>query len=344
MLKNKINKDNFLLVLFFALGFVFIVMLGVYISIGDKTPNITKNQKKYLNIEKNTSKIYEQNTSFRKLSLPLYGDNNLSKKDDNISQKLDKIQENNTSKDENITQYQVLAKIERYVNAKKHLKKHKKSTKRLKKPKLAIIIDDVAFSSDVKGIKAIPYKVTPSFLPPSPRHPDTPFLARKFSVYMVHLPLEAIKHSRPEARTLMSNESFARIDSWIQKLSKKFPRASFYNNHTGSKFTSNTQAMDKLFRSFILRDIRFLDSKTSGKTKARKIARRYAMPIMSRDIFLDNVLEERYIKKQIKKAIQIAKKKGYAIAICHPKGVTLRTLKKVKYMFSDVRLVYINEL
>ena len=40
-------------------------------------------------------------------------------------------------------------------------------------PKLAIIIDDVAFAGDVRRIKALQMPLTMSFLPPSIRHPDS---------------------------------------------------------------------------------------------------------------------------------------------------------------------------
>ncbi|MBS9778905.1 MAG: divergent polysaccharide deacetylase family protein, partial [Campylobacteraceae bacterium] len=42
-------------------------------------------------------------------------------------------------------------------------------------------------------------------------------------------------------------------------------------NHTGSKFTSDKDSMDKLFRALKKRHIRFLDSKTTSKSKAKMI-------------------------------------------------------------------------
>ncbi len=213
-----------------------------------------------------------------------------------------------------------------------------------RKPKLAIIIDDVSFRSQARKIQGLPYKVTPSFLPPTKSHPDTPSLAKNFSVYMVHLPLEAFEHARPETRTLKKGESFASVDRWISFIKSKFPRASYYNNHTGSKFTSDKDSMDKLFRALKKRHIRFLDSKTTSKSKAKMMSRKYNVKMLKRDVFLDNIQESGYIKKQILQAISVAKKRGSAIAICHPKKVTLQTLKNAKHMFKDVQLVYINEI
>jgi polysaccharide deacetylase 2 family uncharacterized protein YibQ len=65
---------------------------------------------------------------------------------------------------------------------------------------------------------------------------------------------------------------------------------------------------------------------------------------MSRNVFIDNIQDKQYIIKQLKSAIKIAKKKGFAIAIGHPHTMTLQTLKEVKYLFKDVNVVNINTL
>ena len=57
-----------------------------------------------------------------------------------------------------------------------------------KKPKLAIIIDDMANVSQVRDLKALNLKLNPSFFPPDKNHSETPKLALKFDFYMVHLP------------------------------------------------------------------------------------------------------------------------------------------------------------
>ncbi len=249
-----------------------------------------------------------------------------------------------------------LKKIQKEQKELKETKKVKKQEKKKekpvlaikktnnKKPKLAIIIDDVAVKTHTRGIKLIPYKVTPSFFPPTASHPHTPNLAKKFPVYMVHVPMEAYKHNSPEPRTLKRGESFKDIDAFIKNINKNFPHAAYYNNHTGSKFTSDIGSMDKLFRSLNSRRIRFLDSKTSPYSKAKKMATKYNMHILVRDVFLDNSSDPRYIKKQLRVAVKIAKKKGYAIAICHPKTNTLKVLKEAKPLLKDVRLVYIDEI
>ncbi len=212
------------------------------------------------------------------------------------------------------------------------------------KPKLAIIIDDVSFSSQTKGIKKIPYKVTPSFLPRSKIHPHTPKLASSFSVYMVHLPLEAINHPSQESEAFKVGFSYKKIQNEVKKIKADFPRARFYNNHMGSKFTADETSMDRLLRVFKEQNLRFMDSKTIATSKGEKMAKKYGVRFLKRDVFLDNSKKPNDIKRQLKVAIRIAKKYGFAIAICHPYKSTLKVLQNAKPMFNEVELVRVNEL
>lgn len=212
------------------------------------------------------------------------------------------------------------------------------------KPKLAIIIDDVSFKHQTKKIKQIPYKVTPSFLPPTKRHPNSAKIAKNFRIYMVHLPLEAKSHKNAEQRTLKVGESYDSMNRWVKKVKFLFPKAKYYNGHTGSKFTEDFSSMDRLFRVLKSKNLKFLDSRTSAKTKANEVAKKYSLKLFSRDVFLDNVRDIKEINKQIKKAVEVAKKHGFAIAICHPYPVTLKALIKAKPLLKDVNLVYVHEL
>ncbi|PID48329.1 MAG: hypothetical protein CR967_00405 [Proteobacteria bacterium] len=213
-----------------------------------------------------------------------------------------------------------------------------------KKPKLAIIIDDVAFGAQTRKIKQIPYRVTPSFMPPSSIHPNTPKLAKSFSIHMVHLPLEAFNNPNEELMTLKTKSSYKTIKREIVKIKSNFPKAVYYNNHTGSKFTSNLTSMDRLFKVFKEESIKFLDSKTTPHSKAKIVAKKYEIPILNRDVFLDNSRKPKDIKRQLRQAIGIAKRRGFAIAICHPYSSTLEVLKNAKPMFKGLDLVYISEI
>jgi len=230
------------------------------------------------------------------------------------------------------------------IKYQKNSLEHKIVEKKYKIPKLAIIIDDVAFRHEVRDIKKIPFKVTPSFFPPSKRHPDTYKFAKDFKYYMIHLPLQAYHFSRVEKETLNVNDSPKKMEYIIQKIRKFFPKAVYINNHTGSRFTSDKKAMEELFKILKKYGFKFLDSRTSINSKALAVAREFNETIFSRDIFLDNIANEKYIKKQLLKAVKLAKKRGYAIAIGHPRRDTLKALRDSKNLLKGVDVVYINEL
>lgn len=219
-----------------------------------------------------------------------------------------------------------------------------KKTKYTGKPKLAIIIDDVAFAHQTKMIKKIPYKVTASFFPPTQRHPDTVNLAKDFDFKMIHLPTEAMSFGRPEPKTLVVGDSLEKIRERIKEIKRWFPNVDYYNNHTGSKFTADYEAMDKLMRVMKEEKLHFVDSRTTADTKAQELANKYSMNLYSRDIFLDNSSKEELIKKQLKKAVSIAKKRGYALAIGHPHKNTLKVLAGATNLLKDVELVYLKDL
>ena len=240
-----------------------------------------------------------------------------------------------------------------YENAKKvippkilknsNLEKNKISHKQ-NKARLVIIIDDVAFKYETDALKKLPYKITPSFFPPTETHPNTPRLAKSFNHYMVHMPMEAVHYPHPEPNTMDTTSSYQFIKKRVDMVKTLFPRAKFINNHTGSKFTANYNAMNKLFEALKADNLGFVDSKTTPYSKAGAVEQKFHIPIYSRNIFLDNKENEQYIQNQLRKAVHLAKKYGYAIAIGHPHKITIKTIKDSKKLLSQVEVVYIDEL
>ena len=222
-----------------------------------------------------------------------------------------------------------------------------KSTKVKKintKPKLAIIIDDVSFKHEVNKILNLGFEVTMAFLPPTAQHKNSAKIAKNIPFYMIHFPLEAMSFKYSEKNTLKINDSYEVILNRVKQLHMLYPNATYTNNHTGSKFTSNTKAMQKLMRALKQYNFSFVDSKTTIKSVAKQTASEYNIPFLARNIFLDNKPDKDYIQTQIKKVVDVAKKDGFAIAICHPRRITLKTLKASKHLFKDVQLVLINQL
>ena len=214
----------------------------------------------------------------------------------------------------------------------------------LNKPKLAIIIDDMSLKSQVKSIKSLGIPLTMSFMPPRSARPDSAHLASKEEFYMVHLPLGAMHFSKEEPHTLHVTDSQQTISKRVEEITKLFPRVRYINNHTGSKFTSNELAMNRLIFSLKKNNIQFIDSRTTSKTAVPKVMKNFGLRYMSRDVFLDHHMDEKYVLGQIKEAIRVAKLHGTAIAIGHPHPNTISALRKSKKLLKQVDLVYINKL
>lgn len=215
---------------------------------------------------------------------------------------------------------------------------------KISRPRLAIVIDDVSFAHDVKAIKSLNMPLTMSFLPPSPLHPDSAKLASQEKFYMVHLPLEAMHFSGAEPITLLVNDTKKTIAKRIKEIKALFPRVHYINNHTGSKFTSNTRAVKDLISVLNKERIGFLDSRTTAQTKVPEVMKSLGKTYIGRDIFLDHESDISYIEAQIKKAIEKAKQHGSAIAIGHPRKETLQALKNSANALKSVELVYINKV
>ncbi len=257
--------------------------------------------------------------------------------------------------DKNITNKIVKDTINEHIEVKveKDIVKKEKSidekntpiVKNSKKPKLVIIIDDVHSKRQLNTIKLLKLKVTPSIFPPYKLSPNSNKLAIGLTHYMIHLPMESgSKQFNKQYKTLKVKNTDISIENRIKELRVLFPTAKYINNHTGSVFTSNYNAMSLAYKYMKKYNFKFIDSKTSSKTKVKKIVNMYKDKYIARDIFLDNTQDIDYIKKQLRKAVRVAKRRGYAIAICHPYSSTMKALALSQNILNSVDLVYIDEL
>jgi len=212
------------------------------------------------------------------------------------------------------------------------------------KPKLAIIIDDVSVKSHISAVENLKLPITMSFLPPSELRPNSHTLASKEKFYMVHLPMEAKNFKREEPFTLKVDDSREKISQRIIEIKKLFPRVKYINNHAGSKFTSDEESVKRLIDVLNEQNISFIDSRTIGESKVPSVMKGYKKQYVGRDVFLDHQVDKNYIKSQIKKAIEVAKMHGSAIAIGHPHINTILAIDESKHLFRDVELVLVDKL
>lgn len=213
-----------------------------------------------------------------------------------------------------------------------------------KKAKLVIIIDDVSHLFQLKTIQNLPFKVTPSIFPPTKMNMQSYKLARGLKHFMVHLPLEShSKQMNTIYKLIRTYNTQKQIDNRIKEIRHLFPNAKYINNHTGSKFSANYTASKKLYKSLVANGFKFVDSRTSSKTKFPRIAREFNKRYLKSDLFIDNVINTNSIKKEIRKGIALAKRRGYAVIIGHPHPQTMRALRELSKAMQSVTTVYIDE-
>jgi polysaccharide deacetylase 2 family uncharacterized protein YibQ len=105
------------------------------------------------------------------------------------------------------------------------------------------------------------------------------------------------------------------------------PFAIGMNNHMGSRFTASFKEMLETLQVVKDRGLFFVDSLTTGDSKGYKTARTLHVPATSRDVFLDNRVEECAILRQLHQLKGIAQRHGHAVGIGHPFPETSRAIR-----------------
>ena len=373
-----LSKKNLIKKFFVILLFTFITSSISYFIINnkdvertEKTSNSTENKKELFQTnnenklfqEKNPQQYFDElakiNEKFEEYTDEF--DNDIIEKEqetqlnEKIHQKIEEIKEDKKveeikqqiKEDKKIDKKEIIKKETSPILDDKNIITQKDTYKydKSNKPKIAILIDDVSTQKQKDTILSMGYKINMAFLPPTNAHPNSAKIAQDVSFHMIHFPMQASsKFKGEEPETLKITDSYETIEKRVRLLRDWYPNAIYTNNHTGSVFTENEEAMDKLFRALKKHNFIFVDSRTSNKSVAKKYAKKYDMPYIVRNTFIDNDLKYNQIQNQLKDAIEIAKKNGYSIAIGHPHNITLEVLKNSKHLLKDVEPIFINQL
>ena len=200
-----------------------------------------------------------------------------------------------------------------------------------KRAKIAIVIDDVGLSVPfTKQIAQIKAPLTVSFLPYGASNKEQVMtLSNAGFEVMVHVPMMPHVPAALAPVTLSPEMDKAETQAELNKMLDRFAGTpiSGVNNHMGSLLTERVKNMGYIMEVLKQRGLFFLDSKTTGKSMARKAADEYGVTYISRDVFLDNKNDYNYIMGQFRQAEKVADKSGYAVAIGHPYSQTLKVLQ-----------------
>ena len=199
------------------------------------------------------------------------------------------------------------------------------------KPLIAIVIDDVGLSHQrVEELNALPALLTLAYLPYAPSlQRKVELTRREGNEVMLHLPMEpSSPDADPGPDALLTGLDIEELRRRTIRNLDSFNGYVGVNNHMGSRFTADGEAMAVVMDIMAARGLLFLDSKTTSASTGYRLAVERGMPSVKRDIFIDHVIEDEAILKQLAKVEVIAERSGVAIAIGHPHPATIRALKK----------------
>lgn len=218
--------------------------------------------------------------------------------------------------------------------------------------KVAIVIDD--FGNGMAGTEEmlkLPVKFTAAVMPFMPTTKEDAEAAYRLGHdVIVHMPMEPNKGMKrwlgPGALT--SNLTDAEVRSRVEDAIADVPHAIGMNNHMGSKITADERIMRMVLTVCKEHGLFFLDSRTTYKTVIPKIAEEVGVPIVSNDVFLDDVYTEQHISKQVSLLRKLLEKHESAVTIGHvgpPGKKTASVLRQsIPSMQSVVSFVRISDM
>lgn len=216
------------------------------------------------------------------------------------------------------------------------------------KGRVCIIVDDMGhFGKGFPVYLSMNQPVAFSILPfynTSPLQAKTSY-KEGFEI-MLHVPMEPshgnyFKYENIIQRELDENVLISRIRTVFDQV----PLISGWNNHQGSKATSDKRTMEIVMKELSQNrpELYFIDSITSPDTYGYSIARRLGIPSAKRNFdFLDNRKSKPAIQSKISQLLNKAKAAhGPIIAILHENWISAVSLKEMlpKFQEEEIELV-----
>ena len=213
--------------------------------------------------------------------------------------------------------------------------------------KLAIVIDDFGYRPvEENKVLNMPAAISVAVLPNAPHaHAMATKAHQGGHEVLIHLPMAPLSKQPLEKDTLTPEMSSNEITRIIREASGKVPFAVGLNNHMGSKMTSSLPGMQKVMQALNQYNYYFLDSMTIGNSQSIPAAQGTHVKVIKRRVFLDDSQNEASIRQQFTRAVKLAQRDGYAIAIGHPHPTTVRVLQQMlPSLPADITLVRPSQL
>lgn len=218
------------------------------------------------------------------------------------------------------------------------------------RPMVALVIDDfgpsLAVGRQILSLEGAE-RFTPSVLPGyQATGPLVQILQSRNFVYLIHFPMQALADPDGSKAYLVGRDTpDEEIGRLVGEMKSRFPLAWGLNNHRGSRATSDKRVMKTLVQALKKNNLAFLDSRTSPKSVAAVESRAAGLPTLENQVFIDNRTDGASMKKQFVRALSLAQKQGYVVAICHARSTTVPFLRwLVDNPPKDVQFVTLRQL
>jgi polysaccharide deacetylase 2 family uncharacterized protein YibQ len=194
---------------------------------------------------------------------------------------------------------------------------------------LAVVIDDLGWGlPGTREAMDLDVPVTLAVLPGGPFSRAEADRARALGHEVIlHLPMEPLSGGRSATGgtiTTSMDETAIRA-TMLRHLDEVGPVAGF-NNHTGSRATSDPRVAGVVVGVAAERGLYVLDSMTTGRSVLHAMAWRMGVPSAINGVFLDNEKDESYVRSRLALAAGLARSHGSLVAIGHVHPVTLKVL------------------
>lgn len=219
-------------------------------------------------------------------------------------------------------------------------------------PVLAIVIDDFGYNygPTVRGFLDLDIPLTTSILPGLRRSERVEREARKRGRdIFLHLPMEPLgwPEDNPGPGAVFTGISRDSLHSLLDSHYESFRFVSGLNNHMGSRACQDSGLMADFLDWVKEKDLLVLDSWTHPQSKLFDMARERGARSLKCDLFLDGKGEtESGIAENLMILTSLARERGRAVGIGHPRKETLAVLERMipRLQDYDFRFVTISEL
>jgi polysaccharide deacetylase 2 family uncharacterized protein YibQ len=198
------------------------------------------------------------------------------------------------------------------------------------RPAVAVVIDDLGLNRrGTAALNRLRAPLTLAFMPyASDLKAQTEAARAAGHELLVHVPMAPRSEDWPGPNALTAQLGPAELISRLRSNLGSFRGFVGINNHMGSLLTADAASMDIVMAELRQRDLLFLDSRTTPDSVAAREAERMGVPSAERDVFIDNDLDLSSVLQGLARAENIARHKGYAVAMGHPHDVTIEALKR----------------